>query len=396
MKDKCIFLNFFKKIIISFTLPFYFLLIFRRKNKNIKETIKDIDNRNLEIIILQFNRLGDALLTTPVLRELKKSFLKNKITVVVKDKGAYEVLKNNPFIDNLIFIKSFLDILKFIFKKRENSFSVLFDFSFVSFYYSLFFSIFLKSKIKIGVENHQKIGFFKLKNFNFLFDKTIKYKESFPYIADYFLSFLKVFNISEHNNKLDFFPESCDYNKFKIPNYKYILIHPGTRNLENSYLEWEDLIKIILKKYGNEYKIIILGNKIEFNLIKFPLDDLILNYKNIYHIKNTSLSEVAKLIDNSSLFLGLDSGVSHLAISRRAKSVVIFGRADFRMYIPDNVNFVEKVFSRDKGYPFFTFHDFFSCSKSLGGCTRKIYKEDILSKMSKYLGNNFNKENKYF
>jgi len=379
-------LIFFKKFCLSFLVLVYFIFNFKNKKRLFQAIEKEGDKR-LKITILHWNRLGDALLLTPTLKAVKKKLPYSILTVVIKDKGALEVLKNNPYIDNLQFLDSWFLVLKFIIKNRKQKASILLDLSLVHFYHSFIFRLFFKSKFRIGLENHQKIGFFKLNNFNKLYDKVVKYNQSTPYLADYFLSSLRLINIINTNNELDFFPviNSNDYINFKIPSYPYILIHPGTRNLENAYLNWDKVIDKIISTY-NDYNIVIAGQVKDFNTIKFPYEKIKSRYKKIYFIQNTSLSQLSKLIDNTSLFLGLDSGIAHLAVARKVNTIVIFGRADFKMYAPEREN-IEAVYSKDIDYPYFHFYDFFSHSKSLGACTKKIKSEDILHNIQKLLTN---------
>jgi ADP-heptose:LPS heptosyltransferase len=54
----------------------------------------------MKIIILKRDKLGDLLLTTPMLQILKKHFPKSKITVVAPQSSAW-ILKDAPFIDDL-------------------------------------------------------------------------------------------------------------------------------------------------------------------------------------------------------------------------------------------------------------------------------------------------------
>src|SRR3990167_8117919 len=54
-----------------------------------------------KFLIIKFGAMGDVLRTTPLLRRLKKDFPDCWISWVTDEKSA-EVLKNNPFIDDLL------------------------------------------------------------------------------------------------------------------------------------------------------------------------------------------------------------------------------------------------------------------------------------------------------
>ena len=52
----------------------------------------------MKIIILKRDKLGDLLLTTPMLQLLKKSFQSSTIAVIAPESSAW-ILKDAPFID---------------------------------------------------------------------------------------------------------------------------------------------------------------------------------------------------------------------------------------------------------------------------------------------------------
>ena len=58
-----------------------------------------------QILIVNMNYLGDALMTTPALAALREAYPKARIDVIAgasQQYGAYEVLNGNPHIDRLI------------------------------------------------------------------------------------------------------------------------------------------------------------------------------------------------------------------------------------------------------------------------------------------------------
>ena len=83
----------------------------------------------MKIIVLKRDKLGDLLLTTPMLQILKKHFPKSLLTVIAPESSAW-ILKDAPFIDRLysypqpksFSFKSMVAILKqlYIFLKIRN------------------------------------------------------------------------------------------------------------------------------------------------------------------------------------------------------------------------------------------------------------------------------------
>ena len=97
---------FFKNILLN-------LLLFFKQLKSAE--VKSIGD-NSKILFIRLNRIGDALVTTPLLHEIK-SKLKSEIYVLA-DRKNYVAFNNNPDIDKLIIfekgLKGVFNVLNFI------------------------------------------------------------------------------------------------------------------------------------------------------------------------------------------------------------------------------------------------------------------------------------------
>ena len=95
------------------------------KKKNIEFDIK----KSSKVLMLRYDRIGDMVITTPVFRELKKSYPNIEINVLASH-ANYMILKNNPYI-NSIYLNNknnfFLD-LPILFKLRKKKIDVCFEF----------------------------------------------------------------------------------------------------------------------------------------------------------------------------------------------------------------------------------------------------------------------------
>jgi len=60
-----------------------------------------------EILITHFGAIGDTLMLTPALRLLRKNYSNSKIYFLTSDRGAYDVLRRNRDIDNVIFFQQY-------------------------------------------------------------------------------------------------------------------------------------------------------------------------------------------------------------------------------------------------------------------------------------------------
>lgn len=96
----------------------FFLLSLSNRKKLSKQL--PVIKEETKILFIRLNRIGDALVSTPLIEFTKKKT--GCIVYVLADKKNYFVFKNNPNIDEVIIfekgIKSFFNLKKFI-KQKE-------------------------------------------------------------------------------------------------------------------------------------------------------------------------------------------------------------------------------------------------------------------------------------
>lgn len=142
----------------------------------------------MRIVLYQTAFLGDLILTTPLIESIKSIFPDSKLTVVAKPFGK-SVLKNNPFVDDLI-----------IFDKNKNS--------------SFWLIKQLYKKFDIAISPHRshrasyilffsripkRIGFDKA-GFSFLYTDTLTHRFDGTHEIDRNLSLLKVLDGYDEKN----------------------------------------------------------------------------------------------------------------------------------------------------------------------------------------------------
>ncbi len=111
--------KFFKNLILNL------LLLQKPVKKNVAEAHEEYS----KILLIRLNRIGDALVTTPLLDELRKN-LTSKIYVLA-DKKNYFVYNNNPSVDKVIIfnkgLKGIFEILKMIKTEKIDTVADLHD-----------------------------------------------------------------------------------------------------------------------------------------------------------------------------------------------------------------------------------------------------------------------------
>lgn len=108
---------------------------------------------------------------------------------------------------------------------------------------------------------------------------------------------------------------------------KTIVIHTSSNAQERMWNSegWQQLVDFIIKNYPS-YTIYEIGFKKQVAIDKSRYID---------YTGHRSLSEIATLINNCSLFIGIDSGFAHMANALKKKSLILIGKyGPFKSYNP--------------------------------------------------------------
>lgn len=277
---------------------------------------KNIINRDI-LLIRAPNWIGDCVLITAFLPEIKKKF--KKVFIAVKT-NAITIFNNNPYIDGIIEIKSgFTGFLKAISEVGKNNIKTA-----VSFKPSLsshLFLIFSGIKFKCGYSND--MGCILLTK---AYKKKEKYKEHI--INDYknilyLLDNSFDFSVIKQELYVDVKIEKKLLKDLKVKN-KIITIAPFSAygpSKQWPLVYFEELVRMLLKKKKN-ISIFILGGKAEKE-IKISYD--VLKDKRVKDLRGCDLQETIVVIKNSTCFIGNDSGLAHISDAFKIPSVVIYG-----------------------------------------------------------------------
>ena len=184
------------------------------------------------ICIIRDDRLGDTILTLPVIQKLKKSYLNSQITLVISSISE-ELVKKFDFFDELIISKNNLETVKNI---NQNKFDLILNFAPLK---TNFYKCFLKSKRKIHIsflsrykQRRNKLvtnGFLKL-----FFDKIYYYERNDLNKLNHQTEFMDGLMISEKIYKHGK-PDRVYLNLKNNLNFKY-LIHLSDRWLHSEYI----------------------------------------------------------------------------------------------------------------------------------------------------------------
>jgi len=285
----------------------------------------------LNIFITPLYGIGDILMATPAIKVLKENFPKSKITYLAIFSSHKEILKYNPYIDEILFFPlscGKVKMCKFLLSLRGK-----YNIS-INFYpsnrkdYNIAAYI-VGADIRIG--HYYK--FDNLRELNFLKNKVLIEDDNFHNVEENIrlLNFLGI-KITEIP-KLQYFLQKEEISwaenflkKRNIINRKLIGIHAGTSRFKNQAKrrwpkeKFAKLIREFLKE--EDYFFLLFGTDEEREENYFIKEKV---GRNVEIIENLNIRKVAALIKQCNLFITNDSGLMHLAASVNIPIVCIFG-----------------------------------------------------------------------
>lgn len=323
------------------------------------------------IVVWQTAFLGDLILTTPLFHSIKNIFPDAKLSVISKPFGK-EVLKNNPYIDNLIIFDkkniSNWKLLKLLKKYR-------FDLA-ISPHRShrASYTLFLA-----GIK--RRIGFDRA-GFSFLYTDTVKHRFDGTHEIDRNLSLLKPLN-NYREDKLYKYPEiflteeeEKSYKKFKLDDKSYTVIASGSKWATKRWTVegFSELINILLKSGET---VVLFGSKEDIEYTNEILKNID-NEKNLINlVGKTDLRESFSIIKHAKILISNDSAPIHMAVSFNTPVVDIYGPTitEFGFYPYRNGIVVEfkNLSCRPCGL-----HGHKSCPEGHFKCMKSITANDIL------------------
>jgi len=387
-----------KKIIaeiINFFVAIFFLPLYHKKNQFPQDVRK--------ILVLRVDHIGDVIMSTGIYRHLKKKFPESKVSVLTGIWGK-EIIENNPYIDEIIvhncpwwkrirgeeagYLKWLIKELPEVIKKiKKKSFDIGIDLR-GDFRHILFF-LFL-GRVKYKISYNRSGGEYLLeravdydismheieKNFKLLEEigiKNLPFPDKQP----------EIFLREEEKEKVESF---LNKNKISEGTLKVVL-HAGAGN---KLRMWEEenfvhLIKKISEKYNTVF--FLIGGSEE----KKMYEEIIRKSSgNVYNLaEKLNIRDTAALIEKSSIFIGNDSSMGHLASCFDTPSIILFGPTNPERCKPYNKN-LKVIYHKFPCSPCLQIKCKITKSKINSECMSKIKVEevmDIFAKMVKDITN---------
>lgn len=254
------------------------------------------------------------------------------------------------------------------------------------FFWSFVFR-FLRAKQRIARQNQHQVGHFLLHDFSWLHDRVIPYRGQ--YIVDYYAEIMEELGVAIPDRRMEIHLSPPEIQQtlltFHLMEEPYIILHPGARNRENLWYRWPELIQRLRDDYP-QYTLLLTGTRQDADWLGEMLSSPVFSDPRVRSLLGkTTLRELAALIAGCEVFIGGDTGASHMAIALRKPTVMLFGRADAHLYAPKHPN-VKIIHGTTDCYPCYTYEKiYYQCPYDKSACMESIPPEPVIRAVAELL-----------
>lgn len=289
------------------------------------------------VLLFKIGAIGDVIMTTPLVRALKKSHPDYAIDYLV-GMHSQKVLENNPYINEVIgfdekifFDKRSFSALGLINRIRKRKYDIVFVLD-KSIYTNVFASL-------LGIP--VRIGFDRLGKEGKLLTKKVFYDGSMHEIR-YYLKLLQATSKSNHKDdlKTEIFPSINDKNIIKKIMRKhhlkrFIIIAPGGaknpgQKASSKIWPHEKFIELIK---GLKTTVVLVGDKGDIQIGK-SIERQGKEQNIINLIGKTSIQQTSVLMRHADAIICNDTGALHMATTSNDRIIALFGPTDPKRFGP--------------------------------------------------------------
>ena len=266
----------------------------------------------LKILVVRFSSIGDIVLTTPVVRMLKKQL---NAQVHYLTKSSYiSLLKNNPYIDSVYQLED--SISEVIADLKKEKYDYIIDL------HSNLRTQILKFRLGVPAKSFNKLNVEKFILTNFKLDNMPKI-----HIVDRYLETVKNLGVKNDNQGLDFFLSANDKIDISIFPKNYIVFVIGGQHA-TKILPNEKIISII-KKVNKP--VLLVGGPEDFERGEQIIAS---TYNTINTCGEYSILQSASLVQQAKMIVTHDTGMMHIAAAFQQKIYSVWGNTvpEFGMY----------------------------------------------------------------
>jgi len=307
--------------------PFFRLMGLRKREKMLR--LSDLRH----ILVVRLDEIGDVVMTTPFLRELRQNAKNAWITLIVKPE-VFNLVELCPHVNEVLSYDwkthgryhQIIRHLRAIHLACQHLWGKKFDLSIVprwdwDFYNASFVSYFsgAVNRFSYSEKVNENKNIYN-KNFDLLFNHVFMDKNQ-RHEVEYNLNIIKYFNGTIKDDHLEAWISTDDesrakellkrYDRNDADDLLFIAIAPGSRSQRR---QWPtDSYIAIIRWVINYYKsIVVLIGSVDDKQIGKQIEDNIGDHL-INLIGQTTLRQTVAIVKECGLFIGNDSGPMHLA-----------------------------------------------------------------------------------
>jgi ADP-heptose:LPS heptosyltransferase len=277
----------------------------------------------IKFLILRFSSIGDIVLTTPVIRCLKKQVEGSEIHYATKRQYA-PLLESNPYIDAIHCLDD--NLTELICELEKEQFDYIIDL-----HHNLR-TLRIKSKLQIVDFSFRKLNWEKWLKVNFKIDKLPRI-----HIVDRYMETLSLFEVENDNQGLDYFiPEKDSQAVQGLPaafRNGYIALVIGARHFTKQL----PVSKLIALCSLIREPLVLLGGEEDYA----NGEALVGQAKGMMYnaCGRFSINQSASLVQQARVVITPDTGLMHIAAAFKKKILSVWGNTipEFGMfpYLPD-------------------------------------------------------------
>jgi len=345
----------------------------------------DKSHKYKKILIVRTDKIGDLVLSTPVIKVVRDAYPHSHIAAVVRP-YAHEIIKGNPYLDEIITYEKakkgsgVLWDLKFIMGLRKKKF----DLALILHPKNRTHIIMFLAGIPERIGYDKKLGILLTKKIPHLKEYGLKHE------IDYTLDIVRYAGIDPKEKSLYISVDKLAEKKINeifikngiLKDDLIITAHPGASCLSKKWNveRFAKVADLLAQKY--KAKIVIIAGSVDKELGDKMA--ALMKAGNINLSGKTTVSDIVSVLKRSRLFISNDSGPVHIACAVQTPVISIFGRSD-RGLSPERWGPIGRhdiVLHKDVGCKFCLAH---TCKRGFA-CLEAISVEDVLTAADKILG----------
>ena len=318
-----------------------------------------------KFLVIRFSSIGDIVLTTPVIRGIKQQVENAEVHFLTK-KSFSSVLQANPYIDKVhLFDKNYDELIETL---KNEYFDYIIDLHHNLRTYRI------KKSLGILAFSFDKLNYKKWLLVNLKINKLPNI-----HIVDRYLDTVKLFDVVNDNNGLDYFIPSED--EVNISNYlpeitnDYIVLVVGAKHFTKQ-IPINLAVEICNKIDKN---IVILGGKEDSEKAEKIQQ---LTNKRVFNLcGKLNINQSASVVKQSRLVITSDTGLMHIAVAFKKQIISIWGNTvpEFGMYPYESKELYEIVEVKNLKCRPCSKIGFSKCPKKHFKCMNNIDVEVIIS-----------------